>query len=125
MKIQFLKTFRDPYDSNRYYQPGWVAEFTDPDAGRVIEAGFAKPAPVNAFCRKYAAPNLVSADCVTTTITMINEPVEYAPTDWEFKPTGDTTDLGGLIQEKTYPAAEIEEAEKRRGFPFTKAGTKK
>lgn len=89
MKIQFLKTYRDPYDPNRYYQPGWVAEFTDPDAERAIEAGFAKPAPVDAFSRKYAAPELVSSECVVT-----------PPLDGGFAATGEKIALDELTAEK-------------------------
>lgn len=110
MKILFLKTYRDPYNPARYYQPGWVAEFTDPDAERAIAEGFAEPAPAGAFSRKGAAP---SFECA----------VPDQPLTGEFKETGETTDLGGLIQGKTYSSEQIKAAEKRRGFPFKKAGT--
>ena len=90
MKIQFTKTYLDPTVPGRFFQPGWVAEFTDADAERAIAAGFAVPAPVDAFCRKYAAPELVSAECVTT-----------APTpEWTFTKTDKTIEIDELIAEK-------------------------
>lgn len=78
MKIQFLKPYTDPADPNRVYQPGWVAEFTDADAQRAIDAGFAKPASPDAFCRKYAAPELVSTDCVPQSMSL-HELTEQRP----------------------------------------------
>ena len=72
MKIQFITPYSDPYNPARVYQPGWVAEFTDGDGQKAIDAGAAKLAPADAFCRKYAAPELVSSECVPTgeTITL-------------------------------------------------------
>lgn len=66
MKIQFITQYPDPYNPARVYQPGWVAEFTEPDGQRSIDAGAAKLAPADAFCRKYKAPELVSEECVPT-----------------------------------------------------------
>lgn len=66
MKIQFITTYPDPYNPDRVYQPGWVAEFTDADGQVAIDAGAAKLAPADAFCRKYKAPELVSDECVPT-----------------------------------------------------------
>lgn len=110
MKIQFIKPYTDPYDSARIYKPGWVAEFTDPDAERAIADGFAKPAPADAFSRKY-----LSIECA----------VPNAPLAGEINTTGEVTDLGGLLKGKTYSAMEVEAAEKKRGFSFTKSGSKK
>lgn len=99
MKIQFLKTYRDPYDTNRYYQPGWVAEFTDTDAERAIAEGFAKPAPVDAFCRKYAAPNLITSDCVVTP-AQPSVPEEAFAKAWEMNATGEEIALEELTAQK-------------------------
>lgn len=66
MKIQFITPYPDPYDPGRVYQTGWVAEFTDADGQRAIDAGGAKLAPADAFCRKYTSPELVSEECVPT-----------------------------------------------------------
>lgn len=107
MKILFIKPYADPIDPTRVYQPGWVAEFTDPDGQRAIDAGVATLAPAGAFCRKGAAP---SFDCAVVP---------------PFTPTGDTTDLGGLVQGETYTAQEVQAAEQKRGFAFTRAGSKK
>lgn len=66
MKIQFITQYPDPYNPARVYQPGWVAEFTEPDAQAAISAGAAEPAPPDAMCRKYASAALVTSECVPT-----------------------------------------------------------
>ena len=103
MRILFLKPYPDPYNPTRTYQPGWVAEFTDADGQRAIDAGVAELAPPGALSRKGAAPSL---ECAVVP---------------PFAPTGKTTDLGGLVEGETYTSKEVEEAEKRRGEAFPTA----
>ena len=99
MKIQFEKPYPDPYNAARVYLRGWVAEFTDPDAQRAIADGYAKPAPPDAFSRKYTAPDLVSSDCVAPTSPPAVEKA-FAPKEWEVTTTGEEIALDELTEQK-------------------------
>lgn len=87
MRIKFIRQYEDPHLPGRFYLPGWVAEFTDPDGQRAIEAGAAEPAPDGAFSRKGAAP---SFECA----------VPNQPLSGTFKKTEEKTTLKGLIGKK-------------------------
>lgn len=65
MKIRFIAPYTDPYDASRVYQPGWVAEFTDPDGQRAIDAGAAEQVSADVRSWKYTGAT-VSTDCVPT-----------------------------------------------------------
>ena len=64
MKIQFTNLHTDDFDKT--YQPGWVADWSQPDAERAIEEGFAVVAPEGAYPRKQPAPVL---ECATPPLT--------------------------------------------------------
>ena len=83
MRILFTAPYPDPYTPGRIYQPGWVAEFTDADGQRAIDAGAATLAPEGAFSRKGDAP---SFDCV-------------APLDGPIAPTGESLTLDKLTDD--------------------------
>jgi hypothetical protein len=65
MKIRFIQPYPDPYNPSRTYQPGWVAEFTDPDGQRAIDAGAAEQVGDDVRSWKYTGAT-VSTDCVPT-----------------------------------------------------------
>lgn len=54
MKIQFVKQHTDAF--GKTYLPGWVADWSEPDAKAAIAAGVAVEAPPGAYPRKHAAP---------------------------------------------------------------------
>lgn len=93
MKIQFLKPHTD--DHGKAYQPGWVADWSEPEAKAAIEAGIAKPAPEGAYPRKTSAPVFECAPL---------------PLDGEFKATGQSLELDQLTageKKKTTPIGRI------------------
>ena len=54
MKIKFLKEHTDGF--GKTYQPGWVAEWSQPDAERAIKEGFAQLARENDPVSKSTKP---------------------------------------------------------------------
>lgn len=120
MKILFLKTYRDPYDPARYYQPGWVAEFTDADAERAISEGFAEPAPAGAYSRKGAAPSFeCAAPAPEINKTYSTKEIEAFEEQLgqPFKKAGEIT-LDELTGDT--PEAAIKEARRKEGGFFGK-----
>jgi hypothetical protein len=82
MKIQFLKPHTDDY--GKAYQPGWVADWSEPDANAAIAKGFAKLAPEGAYPRKTSAPVF---ECAVP---------PSAPLAEEFAATGETITVDEL-----------------------------
>ncbi|MCB0574050.1 MAG: hypothetical protein KDC61_05740 [Saprospiraceae bacterium] len=74
MKIQFIKTYEDPLMPGRFFQPGWVAEFTDPEGQRVIDAGYAKEVP--AETRSWKSGPALFTDCVPAQPTPLVGPFD-------------------------------------------------
>jgi len=66
MKIKFLQPYTDPYNPAKTFQPGWVAEFADPDAQAAIDGGFAEPVSAGIYSRRYADTSKVSTECAPT-----------------------------------------------------------
>ena len=88
MKIQFLKPHTD--DHGKAYQPGWVADWSEPDANAAIAKGIAKPAPEGAYPRKTSAPVFECAPL---------------PLEGEFKATGEAVELGELTTDEKKKSA--------------------
>ena len=63
MKVKYTKTYTDEYNST--FQPGWVAEHTDPEGQRRIELGVCEQVDQEARAFKYKAGAPLSIDvCV-------------------------------------------------------------
>ena len=82
MKIEFIKPHTDGF--GKTYQPGWVADWAQPDAERAIEEGFAVVAPEGAYPRKQPAPVMECAVAPSALLT------------GNFKKTRKTIDLKDL-----------------------------
>lgn len=76
MKAQFIKPYTDPV-SGKIFQPGWVAEFAEPDCARLLADGYIKQ--VDAEARTMRSALIV--DCVPTGETMTLEQLEAHGTD--------------------------------------------
>ncbi len=109
MKIQLNQTWQD---GATVFPRFAVLEMSESEALALIAEGYGHR--VADDTRLFVSETLITA-CVTPT----------APLSGEIESTGETTDLGGLIQGKTYSADEVKEAEKRRGNPFGVAGLSK
>lgn len=66
MKIKFLQIYTDPNNPSKTFQPGWVAEFSDPDAKVAIDGGFAESVSDGIYSRRYANTAELSTECVPT-----------------------------------------------------------
>ena len=66
MKIKFSQPYTDHRNPAKTFQPGWVAEFSDPDAQAAIDGGFAEPVSDGIYSRRYAGTSKVSTECVPT-----------------------------------------------------------
>jgi hypothetical protein len=63
-KIRFAKTYTTPDPDNFTFQPGWVAEFSDSDAERLVSDGYGAIVPPDTRCRRTPAAAPVSAECI-------------------------------------------------------------
>jgi len=91
MKIKFLKPYPDPYNPAKTYLPGWVAEFSDPDAQAVIKGGFAHEVSSDVRARRYEAQQ-VSTECAPTGTTItLTELTGKKPKETKKEPESDLT----------------------------------
>jgi len=71
MKAQFIKPYTDPV-SGKVFQPGWVAEFAEPDGARLLADGYIKQVDPEARTMRSA----LIVDCVPTGETMTLEELQ-------------------------------------------------
>lgn len=91
MKIKFLKAYPDPANPAKTFKPGWVAEFSEPDAQAAIDGGYAQQVSADIRARRYEAQQ-VSAECVPTgTSITLKELTGKKPKETKKEPESDLT----------------------------------
>jgi hypothetical protein len=63
-KVRFTKAYTTPDPDNFTFHPGWVAEFSDSDADRLVSDGYGTGVPYDTRCRRNAVTADISAECI-------------------------------------------------------------
>lgn len=99
MKIKFNKVHTD--SDGKKYLPGWVADWSQPDAERAIAEGFAVEAPAGAYPRKTTDPSFECAAPPPPAPPKPRDIIEgFGKPEDEFTATGEQMDLDDLTADK-------------------------